>query len=118
MLSIFMLARNVRKSAETCIQLLLLSVHKCGLESQVEYVIVDDASNPGQEVAPAMLALRERARSPVKVLHFHLRCSLSCDFVGPDSPRNLTASGGYSYRRQLRSTAISKEQRCALNPSS
>ena len=68
-----MLARNVRKSAEQCLHSLQLSIHKLSLESQVEYVLADDASDAGLEVAPAMVEFRNRTRAPVTVLRFTTR---------------------------------------------
>jgi GT2 family glycosyltransferase len=73
MLSIIILARNVRKSLENCLQSLQISVYKAGLDARVEYILVDDASDAGLEVAPAMVEFRGRTRAPVKILRFIAR---------------------------------------------
>jgi GT2 family glycosyltransferase len=73
MMSIVMIARNVRQSATNCILSLFGSVARLGIESRVEYVLVDDASEPGQEVAPTMVSLRAQTRAPVRVLRFTTR---------------------------------------------
>jgi GT2 family glycosyltransferase len=73
MLSIVMVARNVRQSAMNCLRSLQISVAKLGMESQVELLLVDDASDPGQEVAPLMVDLRKQTRAAVRVLRFTTR---------------------------------------------
>jgi GT2 family glycosyltransferase len=73
MLSIVMLARNVPEAAANCLRSLLAAVASLGIESQVEYLLVDDASEPGKEVFPLMLGVREHTRAPVRVLRFSVR---------------------------------------------
>lgn len=73
MLSIVMVARNLRMAAAGCIESLHFSVKTVGIESAVEYVLVDDASDPGQEAAPALVAFRGQTRAPVRVLRFTAR---------------------------------------------
>jgi GT2 family glycosyltransferase len=73
MLSIVMAARNVQELAANCLRSLLAAVASLGIESQVEYLLVDDASEPGREVAPLMVSVRGQTRAPVRVLRFTAR---------------------------------------------
>ncbi len=72
-LSIVVLARNLRAEAVECVRSIHASVARLRLDAAVEYVLVDDASEPGAEVAPAYADLRPALRGPVKILRMTAR---------------------------------------------
>jgi GT2 family glycosyltransferase len=73
MLSILLIARNVQSSAVNCVRSLVASVAKLRMESQVEYILIDDASDAGQECAPVFAETRTMTTSPVRILKFKTR---------------------------------------------
>jgi GT2 family glycosyltransferase len=73
MLSIVMNARNLKTQVANCLVSLLESVARLRMEENVEYVLADDASDAGSEIAPLFLEMRQRTKAPVKVLRFKKR---------------------------------------------
>jgi GT2 family glycosyltransferase len=68
-----LIARNVRESSSNCVRSIIASVARLKMESQVEYVLVDDASDPGKECAPVFAQMRALTPSPVRLMTFKVR---------------------------------------------
>src|SRR3954452_15796456 len=72
MLSIIVLVRNTTESAARCIRSLLESVTALGLaKDAVEYIFIDDHSDPAARVGELFAeARRAAAPSEAKIIHF------------------------------------------------
>jgi GT2 family glycosyltransferase len=73
MLSIVMNARNVPDRVKNCLISLQESVARLRMETSVEYVFADDASDPGKDIISLCLEMRQKTKAPVKILRFKKR---------------------------------------------
>src|SRR5262245_40807644 len=69
MLSIIVAIRNNRESAAQCLTSVLRTFSLLKLP-RVEFVLVDDNSDPGQQIAALLQQFRQQAAVPVKILQF------------------------------------------------
>jgi hypothetical protein len=73
MLTVVILFRNAGRLTRDCLAILLESLRFLYLEGQVELLFVDDASDPGAEVAPLLLQARQGVPFPFRILRFKSR---------------------------------------------
>ncbi len=73
MLTIVILFRNAGRLTRECVGILLDSLRGLYLHQRVELLLIDDASEPGSEVAPLLLPLKEASPFPVRILRFNSR---------------------------------------------
>jgi hypothetical protein len=74
MLTVAVLFRNMGRMTPDCVQILADSMRTLYLDrTQAEVIFVDDASDPGQEVVPMLMQLRQAFPVLVRILRFKTR---------------------------------------------
>jgi GT2 family glycosyltransferase len=70
MLSIVVLIRNTRQSALNCLSSLVQTVQRLGLAQSVEFVVVDDASDPQHAIGQMLREFRQSTGVNARLIHF------------------------------------------------
>ncbi|MGA3067292.1 MAG: glycosyltransferase [Tepidisphaeraceae bacterium] len=73
MISLFVPIRNAAESARQCLISLSASCQSLRIVDRVEYILLDDASEPQYEIPKLMLDFRKETQSKVTILRFPVR---------------------------------------------
>jgi GT2 family glycosyltransferase len=73
MISVVVPARNAKQFTSNCLSSLLYTFNKLGGNRDVEYILIDDNSDPEQGICDLFLQFRKQTPSPVKIVRFKQR---------------------------------------------
>jgi GT2 family glycosyltransferase len=81
-ISIFLPIRNAAHTARECLNSLAYTFRQLRFQEHVEYILLDDASNPEAQIPNLMLGFRQAVPSEVKILRFpnHRHYTSACAY--------------------------------------